>query len=162
TNDQRLRSTTENTMSTINLRTPVPGPHSQALMARRNAAVVQAAYHATPVFVAKSEGAIIEDVDGNRMIDFAGGIGCLNTGHRAPGVMEAIRRQLDRFLHTSFNVLPYEGYIALAERLNKITPGNFAKKTVLVNTGAEAVENAVKIARAYTRRPAIISFEDAF
>ena len=149
-------------MSTINLRTQIPGPRSQALMARRNAAVVQAAFHATPVFINRAEGAAIEDVDGNRMIDFAGGIGCLNTGHRPASVIEAIRRQLDRFLHTSFNVLPYESYVALAERLNAITPGNFAKKTVLINTGAEAVENAVKIARAYTRRPAIISFEDAF
>jgi 4-aminobutyrate aminotransferase / (S)-3-amino-2-methylpropionate transaminase / 5-aminovalerate transaminase len=149
-------------MSTIQLRTPIPGPRSRELMHRRNAAVPQAAYHATPVFVSKAEGAVVEDVDGNRLIDFAGGIGCLNTGHRAPSVVEAIRRQLDRFLHTSFNVLPYESYVALAERLNAITPGRFAKKTLLVNSGAEAVENAIKIARFHTRRPAIISFEDAF
>lgn len=149
-------------MSTIQLRTAIPGPRSQALMRRRNAAVPQAVYHATPIFVAKAEGAVIEDVDGNRMIDFAGGIGCLNSGHRAPSVVEAIRRQLDRFLHTSFNVLPYESYVALAERLNALTPGRFAKKTILVNTGAEAVENAIKIARFHTKRPAIISFEDAF
>jgi 4-aminobutyrate aminotransferase/(S)-3-amino-2-methylpropionate transaminase len=149
-------------MSTIRLLTPIPGPHSQDLMRRRDAAVVRGAYHATPVFVANAEGAVIEDVDGNRFIDFAGGIGCLNTGHRPPRVVEAIRRQLDRFLHTSFNVLPYESYIALAERLNAITPGRFAKKTVLVNSGAEAIENAIKIARAYTKRPAILAFEDAF
>jgi 4-aminobutyrate aminotransferase / (S)-3-amino-2-methylpropionate transaminase / 5-aminovalerate transaminase len=149
-------------MSTIQLRTAIPGPRSQALMRRRNAAVPQAAYHATPVFVEKAEGAVIEDVDGNRMIDFAGGIGCLNSGHRAPSVVEAVRRQLDRFLHTSFNVLPYESYVALAERLNALTPGRFAKKTILVNTGAEAVENAIKIARFHTKRPAIIAFEDAF
>jgi len=149
-------------MSTIQLRTPIPGPRSQELMKRRNAAVVQAAYHATPVFVAKAEGAVIEDVDGNRLIDFAGGIGCLNTGHRAPNVIEAVRRQLDRFLHTSFNVLPYESYVAVCEKLNAVTPGKFRKKTLLVNTGAEATENAVKIARSYTKRPAIISFEDAF
>ena len=149
-------------MSTIQLRTPIPGPRSQELMKRRDAAVVQAAYHATPVFVAKAEGAVVEDVDGNCLIDFAGGIGCLNTGHRAPAVIEAIRRQLDRFLHTSFNVLPYESYVAVCEKLNALTPGNFRKKTLLVNTGAEATENAVKIARSYTKRPAIISFEDAF
>src|ERR1700691_4760098 len=149
-------------MSTIQLRTSISGPHSQALMKRRDAAVVQAAYHATPIFVAKAEGAVIEDVDGNRMIDFAGGIGCLNTGHRAPAVIDAIRRQLDRFLHTSFNVLPYESYIAVCEKLNAIAPGKGPKKTLLVSTGAEATENAVKIARAYTRRPAIIAFEDAF
>jgi len=149
-------------MSTIRLRTPIPGPRSQALMKRRDAAVVRAAYHATPVFVAKAEGAVIEDVDGNRMIDFAGGIGCVNTGHRAPAVVDAVRRQLDRFLHTSFNVLPYESYIAVCEKLNAIAPGKGPKKTLLVSTGAEATENAVKIARAYTRRPAIIAFEDAF
>jgi 4-aminobutyrate aminotransferase / (S)-3-amino-2-methylpropionate transaminase / 5-aminovalerate transaminase len=149
-------------MSSIQLRTDIPGPRSQALMKRRNAAVVQAAYHATPVFIAKADGAVIEDVDGNRLLDFAGGIGCLNTGHRAPSVVEAVRRQLDLFLHTSFNVLPYEGYVAVCERLNALTPGKFPKKTLLVNTGAEATENAVKIARAYTKRPAIISFEDAF
>src|SRR5262252_10589809 len=149
-------------MPTIQLRTPIPGPHSRELMRRRDAAVVRAAYHATPVFVDKAEGAVIEDVDGNRMIDFAGGIGCMNTGHRAPAVIGAIRRQLDRFLHTSFNVLAYESYIALAERLNAIAPGKGPKKTVLVNSGAEAVENAIKIARFHTRRPAIIAFEDAF
>jgi 4-aminobutyrate aminotransferase/(S)-3-amino-2-methylpropionate transaminase len=131
-------------------------------MKRRNAAVVRGAYHATPVFVAKAEGAVIEDVDGNRLIDLAGGIGCLNTGHRAPAVVDAIRRQLDRFLHTSFNVLPYESYIAACERLNSIVPCRGPKKTVLVNTGAEAVENAIKIARCYTKRSGIISFEDAF
>jgi 4-aminobutyrate aminotransferase/(S)-3-amino-2-methylpropionate transaminase len=149
-------------MSTIQLRTSIPGPQSLALMKRRDAAVVRAAYHATPVFVAKAEGAVVEDVDGNRLIDFAGGIGCLNTGHRAPAVVEAVRRQLDRFLHTSFNVLPYESYVAVCEKLNAIAPGKGPKKTLLVSTGAEATENAVKIARAYSRRPAIIAFEDAF
>jgi 4-aminobutyrate aminotransferase / (S)-3-amino-2-methylpropionate transaminase / 5-aminovalerate transaminase len=149
-------------MFTIQLRTSIPGPRSQALMARRNAAVVRGAYHATPVFVAKAEGAVIEDVDGNRFIDFAGGIGCVNTGHRAPAVVDAIRRQLDRFLHTSFNVLPYESYIAVCERLNSLVPGRGPKKSILVNTGAEAVENAIKIARCYTKRTAIICFEDAF
>jgi len=149
-------------MSTIQLRTPIPGPLSQALMKRRNAAVVQAVYHATPIFVANAEGAVVEDVDGNRLIDFAGGIGCLNTGHRAPAVVDAVRRQLDRFLHTSFNVLPYESYIAVCEKLNALAPGKGPKKTILVNTGAEAVENAIKIARCYTKRPAIICFEDAF
>jgi 4-aminobutyrate aminotransferase/(S)-3-amino-2-methylpropionate transaminase len=149
-------------MSTIQLRTAIPGPRSRELMQRRDAAVVRAAFHATPIFVERAEGAIVEDVDGNRLIDFAGGIGCLNTGHRAPEVIDAIRRQLDKFLHTSFNVLPYESYVRLAERLNAITPGDFAKKTVLVNSGAEAVENAVKIARCYTKRPAIVCFEDAF
>jgi 4-aminobutyrate aminotransferase/(S)-3-amino-2-methylpropionate transaminase len=149
-------------MSTIQLRTSIPGPRSQALMKRRTAAVVRAAYHATPIFIAKAEGAIIEDVDGNRLLDFAGGIGCLNTGHRAPAVVDAVRSQLDRFLHTSFNVLPYESYIAVCEKLNALVPVRGPKRTLLVNTGAEATENAIKIARSYTKRPAIISFEDAF
>ena len=149
-------------MATIELRTAIPGPRSKELMRRRNAAVVQGAFHATPVFVAKAEGAVIEDVDGNRMIDFAGGIGCVNTGHRAPAVVEAVRGQLERFLHTSFNVLPYESYVRLAERMNQLTPGAFPKKTLLVNSGAEAVENAIKFARCYTKRPAVLCFDDAF
>jgi len=149
-------------MPAIQLRTSIPGPRSRQLMQRRLAAVPRAAYHFTPIFVARAEGAILEDVDGNRLIDFAGGIGCLNVGHRAPAVVSALLRQVDRFLHTSFNVTPYEGYVRLAERLNALAPGDFPKKTLLVNSGAEAVENAVKIARCYTRRPAIICFEDAF
>jgi 4-aminobutyrate aminotransferase/(S)-3-amino-2-methylpropionate transaminase len=149
-------------MSTIHLRTAVPGPKSKALAERRNAAVPRGLSHATPIYVAKSEGALLEDVDGNRFIDLAGGIGCLNIGHRSPGVMKAIERQSERFLHTCVQVTPYENYIRLAERLNALTPGKFPKKTLFVNTGAEAVENAVKIARAYTRRPGIIAFEDAF
>ncbi len=131
-------------------------------MKRRDAAVVRGTFHATPVFVAKAEGAVVEDVDGNCFIDLAGGIGCLNTGHRAPGVVKALRRQLDRFLHSSFNVLPYESYIAVCEKLNVLAPGKGRKKTILVNTGAEAVENAIKISRCYTKRQAVICFEDAF
>jgi 4-aminobutyrate aminotransferase/(S)-3-amino-2-methylpropionate transaminase len=114
------------------------------------------------VFAARAQGATIEDVDGNRFIDFAGGIGCSNVGHRADRVVSAIRAQLDRFLHTCFSVVPYSDYIALAEKLNELAPGDFAKKTILVNSGAEAIENAIKIARCHTRRPAIICFEDAF
>jgi 4-aminobutyrate aminotransferase / (S)-3-amino-2-methylpropionate transaminase / 5-aminovalerate transaminase len=149
-------------MATIQLKTSIPGPKSKALSERRSSAVPRGLSHATPIYVAKTEGAILEDVDGNRYIDFAGGIGCLNTGHRAPGVLTAIERQLDRFLHTCIQVTPYESYIRLAERLNQVTPGSFPKKTLLVNTGAEAVENAVKIARAATGKPGIIAFEDAF
>jgi 4-aminobutyrate aminotransferase/(S)-3-amino-2-methylpropionate transaminase len=149
-------------MATIQLRTPIPGPKSQELMRRRQAAVARGVFHATPIFAARAEGVMLEDVDGNRYLDFAGGIGVLNVGHRAPRVVAAIREQLDAFIHTCFSVAPYEKYIALAEKLNSLTPGNFAKKTILVNSGAEAIENSVKIARAYTRRPAIICFEDAF
>src|SRR5271154_416389 len=149
-------------MATIQIRTEIPGPRSRALMVRREAAVPRGPYNTTPVFASRAEGATIEDVDGNRYLDFAGGIGCLNVGHRAPRVVSAIQEQLDKHLHLCFAVTPYESYIALAEKLNALAPGNFAKKTIVLNTGAEAVENAVKIARAYTKRPAIICFEDAF
>jgi 4-aminobutyrate aminotransferase/(S)-3-amino-2-methylpropionate transaminase len=149
-------------MPTIQLRTPIPGPRSQEWMKRRVAAVPRGHQQATPIFVARAEGAVLEDVDGNRFIDFAGGIGCQNVGHRSPNVVAAIRDQLDRYLHLCFSVTPYEGYVRLAERLNQLAPGDFPKKTLLVNSGAEAVENAVKIARAYTHRPAVIAFEDAF
>ena len=115
-------------MASIQLRTSIPGPHSKALMQRRITAVAQGAFHVTPLFIARAEGAVIEDVDGNRMIDFAGGIGCLNTGHRPPTVMKAIHDQMDRFLHTSFNVLPYESYVSLSERLNAMVPGKGPKK----------------------------------
>jgi 4-aminobutyrate aminotransferase / (S)-3-amino-2-methylpropionate transaminase / 5-aminovalerate transaminase len=149
-------------MKTIQLRSEIPGPKSRALMQRREAAVPRGPYHATPVFAARSEGAVIEDVDGNRYLDFAGGIGCLNTGHRPPEVDSAIREQLEKYLHLCFSVTPYEGYVAVAEKLNALAPGKFPKKTLLVNSGAEALENAVKIARAYTKRPAAIVFNDAF
>jgi 4-aminobutyrate aminotransferase/(S)-3-amino-2-methylpropionate transaminase len=149
-------------MSTIQLRTEIPGPRSRALMARREAAVPRGPYNAIPVFIASAEGATIEDVDGNRYLDFAGGIGCLNIGHRAPRVAAALREQLKKHLHLCFAVTPYESYVAVAEKLNALAPGKFPKKTILLNSGAEAVENAVKIARAFTKRPAVICFEDAF
>ena len=149
-------------MATIQLKTSIPGPKSKALSERRSVAVPRGLSHATPIYAAKAEGAVIEDVDGNRYVDFAGGIGCLNTGHRAPGVVAAIERQLEKFLHVCVQVTPYENYIRLAERLNQLTPGKFPKKTLFVNTGAEAIENAVKIARAATGKPGIIAFEDAF
>ncbi|HTT32743.1 MAG TPA: 4-aminobutyrate--2-oxoglutarate transaminase [Methylomirabilota bacterium] len=149
-------------MSTIQIRTEIPGPKSRALMARREAAIPRGPANATPVFVASADGAVIEDVDGNRYLDFAGGIGCLNVGHRSPRVVSAIREQLDKFLHLCFAVTPYEGYVAVAEKLNALAPISFAKKTILLNSGAEAIENSIKIARAYTKRPAVICFEDAF
>jgi 4-aminobutyrate aminotransferase / (S)-3-amino-2-methylpropionate transaminase / 5-aminovalerate transaminase len=149
-------------MGTIQLQTKIPGPKSRALGARREAAVPRGLSHATPVYVARAQDAWLEDVDGNRFLDFAGGIGCLNTGHRNQHVTSAIESQLQNFLHTCAQVTPYENYIRLAERMNQITPGKFPKKTFLVNTGAEAVENAIKIARAHTGRPGVIAFEDAF
>src|ERR1035437_7734014 len=149
-------------MATIYLRTEIPGPKSRALMKRREVAIPRGPYHSTPIFAAKAEGAVIEDVDGNRYLDFAGGIGCLNMGHRAVPVTAAVREQLDKYMHLCFSVTPYEPYVAVAEKLNALAPGKFPKKTFIVNTGAEAVENAIKIARAYTKRPAVVCFEDAF
>ena len=149
-------------MSSIEIRTAIPGPRSKELFRRRAAAVPQGVFHMAPIFVARAEGAILEDVDGNRLIDFGGGIGSLNVGNRAPRVVAALKAQVDRFLHTCFSVTPYEDYIAVAEQLNKRAPGKSPKKTLLINSGAEAVENAVKIARCFTGRPAVICFEDAF
>jgi len=149
-------------MSTIQLRTSIPGPKSKALHERRAKAVPRGLSHGTPIYVAKAEDAWLEDVDGNRYLDFAGGIGCINVGHRRDEVVDAVRGQLDQFLHTCVQVTPYESYVRLAERMNEVTPGKGAKKTIFVNSGAEAVENAVKIARAHTKRPGIIAFEDAF
>jgi len=149
-------------MKTIQMRTEIPGPKSRALLARREAAIPRGPQLVTPIFAAKSEGVWIEDVDGNRYLDFAGGIGCLNAGHRHPLVTKALHEQVDRFLHLCFGVTPYESYIALAEKLNALAPISGQKKTMFINSGAEAVENAVKIARAYTKRPAVIAFEDAF
>ena len=149
-------------MAAIQRKTAVPGPKSQLLAQRSARAVARGIAQLTPIFVERAEGATIEDVDGNRFLDLSGGIGCLNVGHCNPEVVAALRRQIDRFLHTCFMVTPYESYVALAEKLNGLAPGNSPKKTILVNTGAEAVENAVKIARAYTGRPSVICFEGGF
>jgi 4-aminobutyrate aminotransferase/(S)-3-amino-2-methylpropionate transaminase len=149
-------------MGVIQLKTSIPGPKSRALMQRRDDAVPRGLSHATPVYVAHAVNAWIEDVDGNCFLDFAGGIGCINTGHRNSAVLSAIDSQLKSFLHTCAQVTPYENYVRLAERLNQVTPGKFPKKTLLVNTGAEGIENAIKIARAHTGRAGVIAFEDAF
>jgi 4-aminobutyrate aminotransferase / (S)-3-amino-2-methylpropionate transaminase / 5-aminovalerate transaminase len=146
----------------IQLRTPVPGPASRALAARRAAATPRGVAAPSELAVVHAEDAVLTDADGNRLIDFAGGIGTLNVGHRHPDVVAAVRGQLDRLTHTCFAVATYEPYVALAERLNQVTPGSHAKRTLLVNSGAEAVENAVKIARYATGRPAIVCLEHAF
>lgn len=146
----------------IHLETAVPGPCSLALMERRERSVPRGVAHVTPIFVARAEGARLLDVDGNTFLDFAGGIGTMNVGHANADVLAAAAAQLERFTHTCFSVAPYEGYVALAEKLNAIVPGAFEKKTLLVNSGAEAVENAVKIARAATGRGGVIVFEHAF
>src|SRR6266853_6624849 len=149
-------------MATIQLRTSIPGPKSKALAQRRTDAIPRGLSIGTPVYVAKAEDAWLEDVDGNRYLDFAGGIGGLIVGHRRELGVNAVKDQLDRFLHTCIQVTPYEPYIRLAERMNQVMPGKFPKKTLFVNSGAEAVENAVKIARAHTGRSGVIAFEDAF
>ncbi|MDI1446579.1 4-aminobutyrate--2-oxoglutarate transaminase [Polyangium sp. 6x1] len=146
----------------IELKTEIPGPRSRALMEQRRAAVARGPFHGTPIFVAKAHGAVLEDVDGNRLLDFASGIAVTNLGHTPEDVVRAVKDQAERFLHTSFNVVPYEGYVTLCERLNRLTPGAFAKKAFLANSGAEAVENAVKIARAHTKRQAVVVFDHAF
>ena len=146
----------------IQLVTEVPGPNSRALLARRAQAVPRGVPAVTPIAIVQAEGAVVTDADGNRLIDFGGGIGVVNTGHRHPSVVDAVRHQLDRFAHVCFPVSTYEPYVELAERLNAITPGVHSKRTFLVNSGAEAVENAVKVARAFTGRQAVVCFEHGF
>jgi 4-aminobutyrate aminotransferase/(S)-3-amino-2-methylpropionate transaminase len=142
--------------------TQIPGPRSKTLLERRQDAVPRGPFNVAPIFVKSARGAIVEDVDGNTYIDFAGGLGCLNVGSSATEVVAAVQDQVENFSHTCFHVAMHEPYVALAEKLNQLTPGNFPKKTFFANSGAEAVENAVKIARSYTGRPAVIAFEDAF
>lgn len=129
---------------------------------RKNAAISRGVGMTTQIYAERAENAEIWDGDGNRYIDFAAGIAVVNTGHRHPRVIEAVKAQLDRFTHTCHQVVPYENYVALAERLNRLVPGDFEKKTIFATTGAEAVENAVKIARHYTSRPGIVSFAGGF
>jgi 4-aminobutyrate aminotransferase/(S)-3-amino-2-methylpropionate transaminase len=132
------------------------------LMSRRQAAVVRGVGHATPVFAERALNSEIWDVEGKRYIDFAGGIAVLNTGHRHPVIMKAVRDQLERFTHTCFQVVPYDRYVELAERLNALAPINGPAKSMLLTTGAEATENAVKIARAATGRNGVIAFTGGF
>lgn len=129
-----------------------------ALLARRQAAVPRGVGHAHNIFAERASNAEVWDVEGRRFIDFAGGIAVLNTGHCHPDVIAAVKAQLDRYTHTCFQVLAYEPYVELAERLNALAPGHFAKKTIFLTTGAEAVENAIKIARSATGRPGVIAF----
>ncbi len=146
----------------IELRTGVPGTRSQAILARKDASVAAPLASTFPIVAASAVGATLTDVDGNTFIDFTGGVGCLNVGHSHPRVVAAAREQLERFFHTDFTIVPYEPYIALAERLLERTPISGPTKAAFFNAGTEAVENAVKFARAYTKRPAVIAFEGAF
>ena len=142
--------------------TDIPGPRSRELLARRQAAVPKAVFNTVPVFVERASGAIVEDVDGNRLIDFGAGLAVMNVGNTHPAVVEAIREQAGAYTHTCFHVTMSEPYVALAERLNELTPGDHEKRTMLVSSGAEAVENAVKLARSFTGRSAVVTFDHAF
>lgn len=146
----------------MTLRTQIPGPNSQELLEKKQKYVAKGISNGTPLFIDKAEGALMTDVDGNTFIDFYGGIGVINAGHCPQPVVKAIQDQAEKLLHTCFMVTMYDSFVDLAQKLTEITPGDFEKKTALVNSGAEAVENAVKIARAYTKRTGIIAFEMAF
>jgi len=149
-------------MTSIRKITEIPGPRSREIVARRTAAVCGAVAKSTDVVVDRAEGALVHDVDGNTLIDMAGGIGMLAAGHRPQAVVDAMRDQMDKVLHTCFLVATYEPYVELCELLNEVAPGDFAKKSILGNSGAEAVENAIKIARAATGRAGILVFEGAY
>ena len=148
-------------MSSINLVTEIPGPRSKAIIERKEKVVAEALSLHTLTVIDRSEGAAFTDVDGNTLLDFSGGLGCQLVGYSHPRVVEAVRDAAARFSHTDFSVIPYESYVELAERVVRLTGGG-DKRVFFANSGAEAVENAVKIARAATRRPAILAFEGGF
>lgn len=149
-------------MGDINIKTAIPGPMARALLERKEKNVPVGPFNTIKTFAEKGEGALLKDVDGNTFIDFAGAIGTLNVGHCPPTVVKALHEQIDRYLHPCFHVMMYEPYIELAEILNKLTPGTHDKKTFFLSSGAEAVENAIKIARKFSGRKGIISFERGF
>ncbi|MEV7781606.1 4-aminobutyrate--2-oxoglutarate transaminase [Kitasatospora sp. NPDC088351] len=142
--------------------TAIPGPKSQELQARKLGAVAAGVGTTLPVYVSRANGGVLEDVDGNSLIDFGSGIAVTNVGNSAEAVVARTTEQLAAFTHTCFMVTPYEGYVAVAEQLNELTPGDHEKRTALFNSGSEAVENAVKIARAYTKRTAIVVFDHGY
>src|SRR5205823_916713 len=146
----------------IELKTAIPGPRSQQILVRKSLVVADPLSVYIPVVIDHGEGATLTDVDGNTFIDFTGGVGCLNVGHANPHVVEAVQEQAARFLHTDFTIVPYEVYVRVAERLVAAAPFSGPAKAAFFNAGTEAVENAVKFARAHTRRPAVIGFEGAF
>jgi 4-aminobutyrate aminotransferase / (S)-3-amino-2-methylpropionate transaminase / 5-aminovalerate transaminase len=150
------------TTRAIDLRTEIPGPKSQAILERKEQVVADPLSIYLPIVAAEGHGARLTDVDGNTFIDFAGGVGCLNVGHAHPHVVEAVQEQSARFLHTDFTIVPYEVYVTLSERLLALSPFRGPAKAAFFNAGTEAVENAVKFARAYTKRPAVIAFEGGF
>jgi 4-aminobutyrate aminotransferase/(S)-3-amino-2-methylpropionate transaminase len=142
--------------------TPIPGPRSSELIDRKRAAVSRGVGNTMPVYASRAFGGIVEDVDGNRLIDLGSGIAVTTIGNSSPRVVAAVAEQAARFTHTCFMITPYEGYVAVAEQLNRLTPGSGDKRSALFNSGSEAVENAVKIARSYTHKPAVVSFDHAY
>lgn len=146
----------------LRLVTEVPGPRSREILARKNSAVARGVGISVPVFVVAAGGGVLVDVDGNSLIDLGSGIAVTGVGNAAPSVVAAVSAQVAQFTHTCFTITGYEGYVEVAEALNRLIPGDFEKRTALFNSGAEAVENAVKIARSYTGRQAIIAFDHAY
>jgi 4-aminobutyrate aminotransferase/(S)-3-amino-2-methylpropionate transaminase len=150
------------TTRSIELKTAIPGPRSREILARKERVVAGPLSVYLPIVAERGEGATLTDVDGNTFIDFTGGVGCLNVGHANPRVIEAVQEQAARFLHTDFTIVPYEVYITLAERLLALAPFRGPAKAAFFNAGTEAVENAIKFARAHTGRPAVVAFEGGF
>jgi 4-aminobutyrate aminotransferase/(S)-3-amino-2-methylpropionate transaminase len=146
----------------IELRTEIPGPRSRQIIARKERVIADPLSLTHPIVVEDARGVTVNDVDGNTFIDFTGGVGCLNVGHSHPQVVAAAQEQLERFSHTDFTIVPYEVYVTLAERLCERVPIGSPSKAAFFNAGTEAIENAVKFARSYTKRPAVIVFEGAF
>jgi 4-aminobutyrate aminotransferase/(S)-3-amino-2-methylpropionate transaminase len=150
------------TTKAIELKTAIPGPRSKEILDRKDKVIADPLSIFLPVVIEHGSGATLTDVDGNTFLDFTGGVGCLNVGHAHPRVVEAISDQAAKFLHTDFTIVPYEVYVTLAERLVATAPISGPAKAAFFNAGTEAVENAVKFARAYTKRPAVIGFEGGF
>jgi len=157
-----MTTTTDRVPQNRLVRTEIPGPRSRELMARRDTAIPAGVGTTLGVFVARAGGGVIEDVDGNRLIDFASGISVTNVGNSAARVVAAVTEQVELFTHTCFQVTPYLGYVEVCERLNQLAPGAHEKRTFLMNSGAEAVENAVKVARYATGRSAVVAFDHGF
>jgi len=144
------------------LNTDIPGPKSKRMIKLRDKFIPRGVFNTVPSFIEKAKDAIITDIDGNDFIDFASGLATVNIGHSRREVIEALREQIDKYLHTCFHVFMYEPYVKLAKKLAEITPGRFPKKTLLVNSGAEATENSIKVSRYYRKKSAVITFEHAF
>jgi 4-aminobutyrate aminotransferase/(S)-3-amino-2-methylpropionate transaminase len=150
------------TTRTIEIKTGLPGPRSAEILARKERVIAEPLSIYLPLVIAEGRGAILTDVDGNTFVDFAGGVGCLNVGHSHPRVVEAVREHAELFTHTDFTIIPYENYVGLAERLLDLAPISGETRAAFFNAGAEAIENSIKFARAYTKRTAVIAFDGAF